>query len=147
MEERIDSTRALILETLAKSLSLVLPCEVTRIRDGDTIEVTALGPLDMSRRKVAVRLIGVNCPERNAEGGKEATLATIGWVTEMTGVTQLALTAHEERDRYGRYLGDLITMDGHSLIQHLLETGNATPWQVTKTSRNFVIPPDLISNG
>ena len=68
---------------------------VTRIIDGDTIEVDIAGVL------YRVRYLGIDTPERNQPGYDEATLANKDLVSDRTVELENDIS---ETDRYGRLL-------------------------------------------
>ncbi len=104
----------------------VIPVEVVRVIDGDTVEVKAHVWLDqMIVTRVRLRSIDApemraNCPEeaRKAEASRDALVALLkGGRAYLTALG---------RDKYGgRVLGDLVTGDGRVVSQSLLATGHA----------------------
>jgi micrococcal nuclease len=106
-----------------------------RVVDGDTVHLDVDLGVDIHTRMI-VRLAGINCPEMNTDRGKAAKAWTQGWfdrqgwyVRVMTvkvrsrsqdGVTQPPDT--EKREKYGRYLAHILSIDGtSSLTQELLD--------------------------
>lgn len=75
---------------------VVQQASVTRVIDGDTIEVRFGGDLER------VRLMGVDTPERGDDFYSEASAFTAQWAGRGTKV--FLETDVEERDRYGRLL-------------------------------------------
>ncbi len=89
-----------------------LPCRVTRIVDGDTIECEELG---------RVRLIGMDTPELSqAPYGRRATQALADLLPDDRRV-QLELDV-ERRDRYGRLLA-YVWADGAMINWQLVRQG------------------------
>lgn len=79
--------------------------QVTRVIDGDTVEVSRDGVLDR------VRLLGIDTPERGECGYDEAT-ALVGDLVTGREVT-LVVGSSDDRDRYGRLLRFVeVTVDG-----------------------------------
>ena len=78
---------------------------VTRVVDGDTVEVSREGVVER------VRLLGIDTPERDQCGYDEATALVTGLVTgrEVT----LVVGSSDDRDRYDRLLRFVeVTVDG-----------------------------------
>jgi micrococcal nuclease len=107
----------------------VIPVEVIRVIDGDTIEVKAHVWLDqMIITRVRLRSIDApemraKCPEeaRRAAASQEALIALLhGGRAYLTSLA---------RDKYGgRVLGELLTLDGHTVSQTMLTSGHARPY-------------------
>jgi endonuclease YncB( thermonuclease family) len=85
---------------------------VTRVLDGDTIDVTSMD------YTIRVRLYGVDAPEKTQSGGPEATAFTkslvLGNPVRMT---------ERDLDRYGRVIGIVTLADGRVLNQEVLRAG------------------------
>jgi len=107
--------------------------KVTRVIDGDTVEI-AVGFLpEPLPPKLSVRILGVDTPEKaprakceaEAEKAKQASAFTKAAVTNAREVeVQL-----EEWDKYGgRVLGHII-LDGQNLSDMLIHVGLARPYQ------------------
>ena len=92
----------------------VVPVEVKRVVDGDTIEVL------LSGKREKVRLLSVDAPESDQEFGKEARNALREFAEGKTGVLRLA----NNRDQYNRLLGSL-TIEGQDAGLYLIENGYA----------------------
>ncbi len=113
---------------------------VTRVIDGDTLYLAVDLGCDTTLA-MTVRLIGLNAPEMNTDAGKAAKAFVEGWVdtyhrSSLLIGTRLALrTIKDRREKYGRYLADLVPVDADgqldapSLCQALLDAGHATPYQ------------------
>ncbi len=107
----------------------VIPVDVVRIIDGDTVEVRAhvwLDQLIVTR----VRLRSIDAPEMRASCPEEARKAVASQeaLVALLKSGKAYLTALG-RDKYGgRVLGDLITGDGRLVSQSLLATGHARPY-------------------
>jgi len=97
---------------------------VSRVVDGDTIEVTKNGI------KEKVRLIGVNTPEtvdprKKVECfGKEAS-AYAKEILMNQKVTVVSDSTQDTRDRYGRLLAYVYREDGLFVNKHMIEEGYA----------------------
>ncbi|MCP4571439.1 MAG: hypothetical protein GY838_03735 [bacterium] len=112
-------------------LGLCVPVEFRRCRDGDTPVVSFRG----STREFAVRLIGVDCPERNTPEGKEAH-AFCQDVLE--GAERLVLYVPRPPNcdnliarllSFDRILGFLYVDTGHAVNDMLLVAGHAEPYR------------------
>ncbi len=90
--------------------------------DGDTLVV---GP-------VHVRLWGVNAPEHDEPAGPAATAALAALVD---GELVTCVTARQQRDRYGRWVGRCATRDTADLACALVASGHARDWP--RYSRGF----------
>ncbi len=79
--------------------------QVTRVVDGDTVEVSRA---DVVER---VRLLGIDTPERGQCGFAEATALVAGLVTDRE--VTLVVGSSDDRDRYDRLLRFVeVTVDG-----------------------------------
>jgi micrococcal nuclease len=101
---------------------------ITKVVDGDTLHLVIDLGLDVSIA-TTVRLSGVDTPEMSTPEGKAAKIYTQDWVT-VRGGTVIVRTVKDKREKYGRYLAELLAPDGTSLNQDLLASGNArvAPW-------------------
>jgi len=113
----------------AEALGLV-PAQLTRVVDGDTIDVELNGVTER------VRLIGIDTPERGAAGFAEATAFTGDALDAVGGRVYLAADG-ADRDRFDRlrrnvWLGvpaDLESQRSELLLnQMLLDSGHAVVW-------------------
>lgn len=103
-------------------------CAVLRVVDGDTLHVLADLGLDITVAMV-LRLYGVNAPERSTPAGPDATDYVRRWVANHGPVFEL-LTVKDRREKYGRYLADLVPLAGDrtSLCAGLLSSGHAVTY-------------------
>ncbi|MCR2825394.1 thermonuclease family protein [Microbacterium sp. zg.Y909] len=90
--------------------------DVLAITDGDTIDTT----------EGKVRLIGIDTPERGEAGYADAA-ADLGAFLSAGPVTLVAVTGHDDADRYGRLLR-YVRVDGRDAGTHMLQTG----WAVAR---------------
>ncbi len=99
---------------------------VLRVVDGDTWWIEADLGCD-TRLRMTVRAAGINCPEMRTPEGQAAAMYALSWVT---GSGPLVLRTEKDRkEKYGRYLGDLLPVaGGQSLCQALLDSGHAVPY-------------------
>lgn len=73
---------------------------------------------------MTLRLYGLDCPELPTEEGVAARDYVTGWLADHPGPLALR-TVKDKREKYGRYLADLVAADGASLCADLLASGNA----------------------
>ncbi|HKK49709.1 MAG TPA: thermonuclease family protein [Alkalispirochaeta sp.] len=110
---------------------------IERVIDGDTIIVVpATGNTGNTspdpRRSITVRLYGIDAPETDQPGGKEATNFVREWATHST----VELVLHTT-DRYGRFIGELRipgNPDRRTLNEALVSRGLA--WWYREYSRD-----------
>lgn len=89
--------------------------------DGDTFSAKEVDlGMDISIRGVHFRLIGINTPEKNQEGYKEATEYT---AQQIEG--KEVLVTSFGKDKYGRWLVNVHLEDGQTLNKALVEKGLA----------------------
>lgn len=96
---------------------------VLRVIDGDTLDVT----VDLGFRvhhQIRVRLAGINCPELKTPDGQRAKQFVENWLAANLPVT--LQTQLDKTEKYGRYLGRVITARGDLAID-LLAMGLANP--------------------
>lgn len=92
---------------------------VTRVLDGDTIEVGGLH---------RVRLAHIDAPEKNQAFGKEAAK----YLTDLCLGETAEVTIHT-KDKYGRYVG-VVVCQGYNANQSLVANGYA--WHYKKYSND-----------
>ena len=106
-----------------------VPAIVTRVIDGDTIEVRAQIWLEQEIL-VKVRLAGVDAPELNAtceESRRTAQLARDLVVQEVEGARVVLVRIRGDK-YFGRVIGHVMTPKGEDLSSLLLAAGLATPY-------------------
>jgi endonuclease YncB( thermonuclease family) len=87
---------------------------VIGVADGDTLTVLHAG------RPEAVRLHGIDAPEKGQPFGERARQFTAALAFRTTVIVQV-----RDRDRYGRTVADVILADGRSLNQEVVRAGYA----------------------
>jgi micrococcal nuclease len=120
------SAPAETFERLTGQPKALIPVDVLRVVDGDTLEVRAHVWLDQTI-VTRVRLRGIDAPDFRTGCPAEATKAEASRskLEALAGRGQLHLTAMS-RDKYGgRIVGDLVTPDGASIARAMLTTGHA----------------------
>lgn len=105
------------------------PVEVTRIIDGDTLDVRA------ADTTIRVRLYGVNTAERGEACYREATER----LTVLAGNRVLLLPDARQTDQYGRELRYVFTTEGHSIDAALVREGLAKAWREDGSRRAELI--------
>ena len=104
--------------------------ELLRVIDGDTIEVRI--DLGFSCWHVCtLRLDGVDAPERNQPGWREAKLATDGYcrAVDCALIVKTRPEPKRRQDSFRRYLAKVwFPGASHELGDHLLLTKNAVLW-------------------
>lgn len=111
------------LITVNRAPTPLIPATVSRVVDGDTVELTM-----PDGRSEKLRLIGIDTPETVhptkgvEQGGKEASDYT---KARLTGQAVLIELDVEERDRYGRLLGYIYLSDGSMFNAILADEGLA----------------------
>lgn len=106
---------------------------VTRVIDGDTVEI-AVGFLPAPLPpKLSIRVLGVDTPEKapRAKCDAEADKAKIAsaFTKEAVALATEIDVQIKTWDKYGgRVLGD-VYLDGHSLAEMLIEAGLARPYK------------------
>ena len=126
---------ALVLPVCAEESAESLQDTVTRVHDGDTIEIEKLGK---------VRLIGIDTPERensprdaflerqgvSAQRQRKIYRSAKAFNIKYVKGQMVALTFdHPPRDRYGRLLAYVYLPDGQLLNRILLEQGLAVVYR------------------
>lgn len=101
---------------------------VRKVVDGDTLHLAVDLGCDITVA-MTVRLAGINAPETSTQEGRDAKAVVERWVAAHGPVFRLR-TAKDRREKYGRYLADLLpAVDGErSLCEELLFTGHAVPY-------------------
>ncbi len=96
---------------------------VINVVDGDTVDVV----VDLGfhiRQEMRVRLARIDAPERFTEEGKTSTEWLLAQL-DKNGWFIMLRTIKDTKDKYGRYLGDLIDGDGESINDAMVEAGHA----------------------
>jgi micrococcal nuclease len=101
---------------------------VTRVIDGDTFDGNVDLGMDVSLAGQRFRMIGINTPERDENGYREAT----DYLREQLHGQTVVIVSHD-RDVFGRWLVD-VYREGEdvSLNQELLDKGLAKVYRRPK---------------
>ena len=106
-------------------MSRSFPAKLEAITDGDTIVMA----LDLGLRIWSVqplRLLGINCPEKNTEAGRAARAFSQQW---MSSSALFTVVTEKNPEKYGRWLATIFKPDSvFSLNEALLGSGNALTW-------------------
>lgn len=106
---------------------------VTRVIDGDTVEIAVNFLPAPLPPKLSIRVLGVDTPEKAPRAKCDAEAAKAKMASEFTkSAVQLATEIDVQIktwDKYGgRVLGD-VYLDGHSLAEMLIEAELARPYK------------------
>lgn len=103
-----------------------IEAQVLRIVDGDTVHIVFEGSAEI------VRLYGIDAPELKQEGGKESRKALAGMIEGKTINVKV-----EDRDRYGRLVGDISTACGRRVSVDMAILGHG--WWYRKYAAHDVV--------
>lgn len=100
--------------------------------DGDTVKVNASADMPPELVSIAVRLRGVDTPEKGGrakcpEERKAGQLATAFTTDAIAAARNILVSAPAWGKWGGRVIADLL-IDGQSLSKMLIETGNGRPY-------------------
>jgi micrococcal nuclease len=125
--------RWLVALLLSTSPALATPYEITRVIDGDTVEIAVDFLPSPLPPKLSIRVMGIDTPEKapraqcdaEADLAKKASAFTKNVVANALEVDVKIL----KWDKYGgRVLGD-VYLDHQSLAQSLISAGLARPYK------------------
>ena len=103
---------------------------VVKVVDGDTVDVDIDLGFGITRRE-RVRLAGVNTPELHSKdaGEQEAARGAKAFVVDwLAPLSEVFLRTEKEREKYGRYLAEVLSPSGESLNILLVQSGMASPY-------------------
>jgi len=115
---------------------------ITRVIDGDTVEFNAPFMPDPLPKKLSIRVLGVDTPEKGhralcpqeAAAAEKASQFTKDTLNKAYKSNQQVLIELKEHDKYGgRVLGDVI-INGQRLSAMLIANGHARPYFGEKKS-------------
>jgi endonuclease YncB( thermonuclease family) len=113
-ELRVDARRGAPTAPPAAGVVSEFRGKVVAVRDGDTVVV------QRRRRKVRVRVFGVDCPEHDQSFGAQATAFT----RDHAAGREVTVEVHDH-DIYGRSVAEVILPDGENLGTELIRAGLA----------------------
>lgn len=105
---------------------------VTRVIDGDTIEVTVDCLFDIAQKNLQVRLYGIDTPELSSKKLEIRTAAKAAKLrlTDLLQGKSVKLTSYKvidddlDTDKYGRYLAD-VYLEDKNINQLMIQEGYA----------------------
>ncbi len=125
LDQTVRSLRSLrrlaALAVLILSLAIAMPITaqtnslsgaVSRVTDGDTFRIAGLKP--------AIRVWGLDAPEKKQRGGSAATQAMRGLISGKTLTCRI-----RDVDRYGRIVGQCFLPDGRDIAAEMIRMGVA----------------------
>tara|TARA_R100000963_G_C4641543_1_gene105176 strand:+ start:1907 stop:2317 length:411 start_codon:yes stop_codon:yes gene_type:complete len=104
---------------------------VTRIIDGDTIDVNIQLGFDVVLYKQRIRLHGIDTPESRTRDKEEKVRGLISkaYVQEKCPVNSTIRLKSKDRGKFGRILGVIYELDSNiSINQKMCEEGYAVPY-------------------
>lgn len=96
---------------------------IDKVIDGDTVHVTIDLGMDCAI-KTTIRVSGINAPEMSTEEGKAAKAFALSLLP--VGEKVVLRTIKDKREKYGRYLGVIITSPGQDFATQMVKAGHAT---------------------
>ena len=105
-------------------------CRITKIIDGDTIDVDIDLGFDQWFCNQRIRLYGIDTPESRTRDLEEKKygLKAKEFVEDFMPVGSSAIIKTAEKGKYGRYLGDF-RVGNKRLCEELLKSHNAVPYR------------------
>jgi len=104
---------------------------VTRIIDGDTVDVNIQLGFDVVLYKQRVRLYGIDTPESRTRDKEEKVrgLLSKAYVQEKCPINSTIRLRSYDRGKFGRILGDIYELDSDiSINQKMCNEGYAVPY-------------------
>jgi micrococcal nuclease len=128
----INVLSVLLIKILVLWLAIPLKSEVVGVMDGDTIELKIISPIKTKRggKNLRVRLNHINCPERGQAFFTKAKNFTAAACYRKV----VKIVHHNQYDRYGRLLGEVVLPDGSNLNQSLVRNGLAIHYKKYSSS-------------
>jgi endonuclease YncB( thermonuclease family) len=119
----------LLLTTSAFAKGVLYDAKVTHLVDGDTVAIEAPWIPDPIKKEIAIRVFGVDTPEKGFRAKCESEAARGALASKFTaqqiGAALKVQVLIMDWDKYGgRMLGDIV-LDGRSLRVMLIEQGFA----------------------
>lgn len=109
---------------------LLYPNDIEKsIYDADTIKIVVDLGFGFTFKLGPCRLYGINAPEMKGASRDAGVIARDYVRQKLTGVNSFIINSYkDDKDKYGRYLIDVILPDGSNLNQDLLRLGLAKPY-------------------
>jgi micrococcal nuclease len=104
--------------------------EVVKIHDGDTVKIKLDVGFNMTA-EYSVRINGVDTPEVTGfekEAGKVVREVVVKWIDEAQTKGPLYVKYDEFGKYAGRFVGDILDVNGHSLSAYLIHYKWSKPW-------------------
>lgn len=100
-----------------------------KVVDGDTLHLNVDLGMDTTVN-LTVRLYGLNAPEMGTATGIQAREFVLDWLAQHAPSGRFLLrTIKDRREKYGRYLGVILSEDGQAVLNDmLLQTGHAAEY-------------------
>lgn len=123
------------------------PCTVTHIIDGDTVRVQAHLGLGLEAHATPVRLLGIQAPELHGPDRYAAQDARRYLSSLVRSEWAYLHVPHDQRDRYGRWLGWLWHPRRELLLSintHMVRSGAAREWWPKGWGYRSQLPPEYV---
>lgn len=106
--------------------------KITRVIDGDTVQVAVDVGLDIQLNNQILRLKGINAPEMRGES-RESAIASRNYLSSLVLDKDVIISTYKSRnkDKYGRYIAEVWLLDrgDKSVNQMLLDAGFAVKYE------------------
>lgn len=112
----------------AESTLYTYAAVLERVIDGDTVVVSLSLGLDVWLIQQHMRLAHINAPEMATPAGK----AALAYLQSLVGPLPAQVTVHtvkDRQDKYGRYLGVVVTPQGINVNEAMVQAGHAVPYE------------------
>ena len=108
-------------------------CVISRIVDGDTVDVDIDLGFGIWLRKERVRIAGIDTPEKRTRDlvEKQFGLAATAKAHELIpeGTDAIIRTRRDKAGKYGRTMGDFVLEDGTLYTDVMIESHHAVPYE------------------
>ena len=104
---------------------------VTKVIDGDTVDVDIDLGFGVMLKKERVRIMGIDTPESRTRDKVEKVfgLAAKARLKELLGKTAtLVCKEYDAKGKFGRILGDFTTIDGRMVTDVMIEEGHCVAY-------------------
>ncbi len=107
--------------------TLNTPYKVIKIKDGDTFVIL------VDNKPLSVRFAHIDCPEKSQDFGNRAKQ----FVAQKSFGKYVTLQHHNQYDRNGRLIAEVILEDGMNLNKELVKNGLAWHFKKYSTSKEY----------